>query len=178
MTISHDAHERSNLLKDVPQELSTELHAIEDMLTLLPEVLKKVTAHFITELDKGLSKKGGNIPMIPGWVMDFPTGKEKGDYLAIDLGGTNLRVVLVKLDGNRSFQTIQSKYALPLDMRTSTADELFGFIAKCLKESNKNSMTAVPNHYHWDSRSLTLPRNILLTLVFYKDGPKGLISTE
>lgn len=133
MTVCQEAHERADLLKDIPQKLSSELHAIEDMLTLLPELLKKVTAHFITELDKGLSKAGGNIPMIPGWVMDFPTGKEKGDYLAIDLGGTNLRVVLVKLDGNRSFQTIQSKYALPLDMRTSTADQLFGFIAKCLK---------------------------------------------
>lgn len=134
MTTCHDVHERANLTKDIPGDLSNELHAIEDMLTLLPELLRKITAHFITELDKGLSKKGGNIPMIPGWVMDFPTGEEKGDYLAIDLGGTNLRVVLVKLDGKRAFETIQSKYALPLDIRTSTADQLFDFIAKCLKE--------------------------------------------
>lgn len=134
MSASHDVHERADLCKDIPDNLAKELHAIEDILTLLPKKLKEVTDHFITELDKGLSKKGGNIPMIPGWVMDFPTGKEKGDYLAIDLGGTNLRVVLVKLDGNRSFETIQSKFELPQGMRTSTADELFDFIAKCLKK--------------------------------------------
>lgn len=72
--------------------------------------------------------------MIPGWVMDCPTGDEKGDYLAIDLGGTNLRVVLVKLGGDKTFDTTQSKYALPASMRTGSADELFDFIANCLKK--------------------------------------------
>ena len=96
--------------------------------------MRAIVKHFISELDRGLSKAGGNIPMIPGWVMDFPTGKETGSYLAIDLGGTNLRVVLVKLGGNRDFDTTQSKFALPAHMRTATLDELWDFIAKCLKE--------------------------------------------
>lgn len=125
---------RKGTFTDVPQELLTELKNLEELLTITPETLIKITDHFITELDKGLSKKGGNIPMIPGWVLDFPTGKETGDYLAIDLGGTNLRVVLVKLGGNRDFDTTQSKFALPKHMRTATSDELFDFIAECLKK--------------------------------------------
>lgn len=73
--------------------------------------------------------------MIPGWVMEFPTGKESGDYLAIDLGGTNLRVVLVKLSGNHTFDTTQSKYKLPHDMRTTQhQEELWSFIADCLRD--------------------------------------------
>ena len=72
--------------------------------------------------------------MIPTWVLDFPTGSETGDYLAIDLGGTNLRVVLVKLLGNSKFDTTQSKYALPKHMRTASAEELWGFIAECLQK--------------------------------------------
>lgn len=125
---------RKGTFTDVPQALLDEIKHIEDVLTVTPETLQKITKHFITELDKGLSKKGGNIPMIPGWVLDFPTGNETGDYLAIDLGGTNLRVVLVKLLGNHQFDTTQSKYALPKSMRTASCDELWDFIADCLKK--------------------------------------------
>ena len=72
--------------------------------------------------------------MIPGWVLDFPTGNETGDYLAIDLGGTNLRVVLVKLMGNHKFDTTQSKFALPKHLRTGTSEQLWSFIAECLQK--------------------------------------------
>lgn len=125
---------RKGTFTDVPQVLLDEVKSLETLLTVSSETLQKITDHFVTELDKGLSKKGGNIPMIPGWVLDFPTGQETGDYLAIDLGGTNLRVVLVTLKGNHKFQTVQSKYALAKHMRTALADELWGFIADCLKK--------------------------------------------
>lgn len=88
---------RKGSLHDVPEALLKELEQLESVFNVSAETLRKITDHFVLELEKGLSKKGGNIPMIPGWVLDFPTGKETGDYLAIDLGGTNLRVVLVKL---------------------------------------------------------------------------------
>lgn len=125
---------RKGTFTDVPEALLNEIHQYEEILTLSTEKLRAITAHFITELNKGLSKTGGNIPMIPGWVLDFPTGQETGDYLAIDLGGTNLRVVLVKLLGDHKFDTTQSKFALPKHLRTGTADELWDFIAKCLEK--------------------------------------------
>ncbi|ONH65154.1 Hexokinase [Cyberlindnera fabianii] len=121
-----------------PQILST-IEKLEDLLTPTPETLKKITDHFIGELEKGLSKQGGNIPMIPGWVFDFPTGDETGDYLAIDLGGTNLRVVLVHLLGNSKFETSQHKYALPDNIRTAKADDLWEFIASSLEKFVKEN---------------------------------------
>lgn len=36
-------------------------------------------------------------------------GKEQGRFLALDLGGTNLRVVLVTLEGEGKFKTVSSK---------------------------------------------------------------------
>ncbi|ODV94583.1 hypothetical protein PACTADRAFT_50461 [Pachysolen tannophilus NRRL Y-2460] len=123
---------RKGSMADVPRSLLDQIKQIETLFTVKPEKLISISDHFVKELDKGLSKQGGNIPMIPGWVLDYPTGEEKGDYLAIDLGGTNLRVVLVKLGGDRTFDTTQSKYSLPSSMRTGTADELFSFIADCL----------------------------------------------
>lgn len=125
---------RKGTFTNVPEALLEEIHQYEEILTLPTEKLQEITAHFITELDKGLSKAGGNIPMIPGWVLNFPTGQETGDYLAIDLGGTNLRVVLVKLLGDHKFDTTQSKFALPKQLRTGSADELWDFIAQCLQK--------------------------------------------
>ncbi|CCF60361.1 hypothetical protein KAFR_0J02970 [Kazachstania africana CBS 2517] len=125
---------RKGSMADVPQNLLDEIHELENLFSVSNEKLQEITKHFITELDKGLSKKGGNIPMIPGWVMEYPTGTESGDFLAIDLGGTNLRVVLIKLGGDRTFDSTQSKYKIPEEMRTSqNRDDIFGFIAESLK---------------------------------------------
>lgn len=107
---------------------------MEDLFTVSGETLSKISDHFVSELTKGLSKAGGNIPMIPGWVLDYPTGQETGNYLAIDLGGTNLRVVLVSLLGNHKFDTTQSKFPLPKNMRTATSEELWTFIADSLSK--------------------------------------------
>ncbi|QLG74631.1 hypothetical protein HG535_0G05140 [Zygotorulaspora mrakii] len=124
---------RKGSMADIPKDLMEQIHGLEVIFGVQPEKLRAVVKHFITELNKGLSKKGGNIPMIPGWVMEYPTGKESGDYLAIDLGGTNLRVVLIKLGGDRTFDATQSKYKLPDAMRTTqNHEELWGFIAECL----------------------------------------------
>jgi hexokinase len=52
--------------------------------------------------------------MNPTWVMAFPTGYETGTFLALDMGGTNLRaceIVLTELES--AFDITQSKYTLP-----------------------------------------------------------------
>jgi hexokinase len=50
--------------------------------------------------------------MLPTFVFGWPTGKEKGSYLAVDLGGTNLRVCHVELEGEGRFEVTQTKYRL------------------------------------------------------------------
>lgn len=55
----------------------------------------------------------------------------KGLYLAVDLGGTNFRVCSVKLNGDSTFNIVQSKVAIPRPiMEAKTASELFAFLAK------------------------------------------------
>lgn len=50
--------------------------------------------------------------MLPTFVFGWPTGQEKGSYLAVDLGGTNLRVCHVELEGDGKFEVTQTKYRL------------------------------------------------------------------
>lgn len=59
------------------------------------------------------------------------------------MGGTNLRVVEVELLGNRNFDVIQSKYRMPPEMKTGSSEQLWDYIADCLKsfvEENHESV--------------------------------------
>lgn len=73
--------------------------------------------------------------MNPTWVMDFPDGYETGTYLALDMGGTNLRVCEITLTDNKSeFDIVQSKYRMPEELKTGHSDELWEYIADCLQQ--------------------------------------------
>lgn len=68
------------------------------------------------------------------WVYGLPTGHEKGDFLTLDLGGTNLRVCHVRLNGKGTDRDIdQDKYELPDDIKTSDAETLWNFVADALE---------------------------------------------
>ena len=72
--------------------------------------------------------------MNPTWCMGYPTGDEQGTFLALDMGGTNLRVCEITLTEEKSeFDIIQSKYKMPEELKTGSADELWEYIADCLK---------------------------------------------
>lgn len=52
---------RPETLADIPDERIQFLAQYEDWFTVETRELKKITEHFVKELDKGLSKEGGNI---------------------------------------------------------------------------------------------------------------------
>jgi len=77
--------------------------------------------------------------MIPTYVFGWPTGREVGEFLALDLGGTNLRVCLVTLSGDGKFEITQSKYRLTEEQKQEDGQKLFDFCVECIKtfiESN------------------------------------------
>ncbi|KAK3354316.1 hexokinase [Neurospora tetraspora] len=122
-------------LDNIPKDLRKEIEHLERLFTVDGAKLKEVTNHFVNELEKGLSVQGGSIPMNPTWVMSFPDGNETGTYLALDMGGTNLRVCQVTLTETKSeFDIIQSKYRMPEELKTGDAEELWEYIADCLMQ--------------------------------------------
>jgi hexokinase len=67
-------------------------------------------------------------------VTNVPNGKETGTFLAMDLGGTNVRACSVELMGDGTFNMIQSKAVVPAALQTAkTSAELFGFLADHLQ---------------------------------------------
>ncbi len=127
-------------------EVRTRVEDIEKQFSVSEEFLKKAVSFFIECADKGLKVRNDPeaLLMIPTFVTSIPTGKEKGVLLAIDLGGTNFRVVSVALNGDHTFDLVQAKNPIPVDLMKGTSDELFRWMAEKIqdfvKENHSNAV--------------------------------------
>lgn len=68
--------------------------------------------------------------MLPSHITTLPSGRERGQYLAVDLGGTNMRVALVRLENNEATVEKLDKWTIPETVKTGTAREFFDWIAE------------------------------------------------
>lgn len=119
----------------VSEVTSKEIERLQGEFWIPTERLHVIIEYFIKELERGAVDGTDplGIPMNAAWVLDYPTGEEKGDYLALDFGGTNLRVVMVHLLGGGKIETDQAFYKLPDAIRvTQDRNVLFDFMSECL----------------------------------------------
>ncbi|KAG6897383.1 hypothetical protein C0992_002045 [Termitomyces sp. T32_za158] len=130
-------HTRTQDEEDLPhatkKTMADHLRKYESIFTLTPQRMRMIVEAFKETLELGLEKPKQVVPMIPTYVFGFPTGKEIGDYLAVDLGGTNLRVCLVSVQGEGKFEITQTKYRLTEEQKHDDGQQLFDFCAECLK---------------------------------------------
>ncbi|XP_055149251.1 hexokinase-4 isoform X4 [Symphalangus syndactylus] len=108
---------------------------------LQEEDLKKVMRRMQKEMDRGLrleTHEEASVKMLPTYVRSTPEGSEVGDFLSLDLGGTNFRVMLVKVgegeEGQWSVKTKHQMYSIPEDAMTGTAVMLFDYISECISD--------------------------------------------
>ncbi|KAB2023242.1 hypothetical protein E1A91_D06G004900v1 [Gossypium mustelinum] len=106
----------------------------QDCATPLP-VLRNVAASMSDDIRAGLAVDGGSdLKMILSYVDSLPTGDEKGLFYALDLGGTNFRVLRVELGGKdkRVIAIESDQVSIPQELMSATSEELFDFIASAL----------------------------------------------
>uniref|UniRef100_A0A7N6BA61 Phosphotransferase n=1 Tax=Anabas testudineus TaxID=64144 RepID=A0A7N6BA61_ANATE len=85
------------------------------------EDLKEIKNRMQCEMNRGLrveTHEEASVKMLPTYVCSTPEGSEVGDFLALDLGGTNFRVMLVKVGEDED----------------CTAEMLFDYIAECMSD--------------------------------------------
>ncbi|XP_076845213.1 hexokinase-4 isoform X2 [Brachyhypopomus gauderio] len=139
------------------------------------------------EMDRGLrleTHEGASVKMLPTYVRSTPEGSEVGDFLALDLGGTNFRVMLVKVgeDEERGWkvETKHRMYSIPEDAMTGTAEMLFDYIAECIsdfldKHGIKHKKLPLGFTFSFPVRHEDLDKGILLnwTKGFKASGAEG-----
>ncbi|GAA0155739.1 kinase [Lithospermum erythrorhizon] len=109
------------ILKEFEEKCATpqsRLHQVADAMTV--------------EMHAGLaSENGSKLKMLISYVDNLPTGDEDGVYYALDLGGTNFRVLRVQLGGKEKGIEHQefAEASIPADLMVGSAEGLFDFIA-------------------------------------------------
>ncbi|XP_071401243.1 hexokinase HKDC1 [Centroberyx affinis] len=124
----------------VAQRLASQRRQVDETFLsfrLSQEQLRLVKARMRAGLEAGLKSNGPSpIKMLPSYVYRTPDGTEHGKYLALDLGGTNFRVLLVKIRSglSRSVRLYNKIYTIPLEIMQGTGEELFDHIVQCISD--------------------------------------------
>ncbi|KAG9320010.1 hypothetical protein KVV02_003115 [Mortierella alpina] len=111
---------------------SSTFQDIVSEFVLSKEQVQKIIDGLTDELVEGLSTTDPkNITQQPSFITRLPTGKETGLYLAIDMGGTNLRTAAVHLLGDGQVGVTMEKHEITHELKTGTGEAMFDWIADC-----------------------------------------------
>ncbi|XP_073507467.1 hexokinase-3 [Phyllobates terribilis] len=131
----------------VAQRLADQRQLIDKILEpfiMTQAKLKGIQKRMRNEMEIGLQKwtqPEAIVKMLPTFVRATPNGTERGEFLALDLGGTNFRVLYthvgVKNDGG--VQMKSKTFALPTEKIQGTGEELFDHIVNCITEFQKEN---------------------------------------
>jgi len=81
------------------REKLAELARLEQLFDLDVTDLRRIVEAFLQEMNNGLKGLPSSLKMLLTYIGNA-TGREKGVYLGLDLGGSNFRVLMVILPGN------------------------------------------------------------------------------
>ncbi|KAJ1263720.1 hypothetical protein BS78_09G207600 [Paspalum vaginatum] len=108
---------------------------VERSLATPTALLRSIADAMVTEMERGLRGDiHAQLKMLISYVDNLPTGDEHGLFYALDLGGTNFRVLRVQL-GGREKRVVKQQYeevSIPPHLMVGTSMELFDFIAAAL----------------------------------------------
>lgn len=110
---------------------------------------------------EGLARDGTSLLQVPSYVTKLPDGSEKGTCLAIDLGGTNLRVSSVELRGDSTYSVAKTKAAIPASLMAAPSyKDLFRFVAEHVEEFLLGGQPEGVEQWQWPERIIEW-RNLL-----------------
>lgn len=118
-----------------------QVQLVEREFNLSTASCRSIMDRMTLEMQKGLGKATNDkakIKMIPSYVTSLPDGSERGNFLALDLGGTNFRVLSVEIgdpiDGEPNIQMDSQIYKMPEAVITGDGEKLFDHIAYCMSD--------------------------------------------
>ncbi|XP_071392654.1 hexokinase-2-like, partial [Centroberyx affinis] len=123
----------------VPPDTLSKVEECLQPFRLSVEQLQDVSSRLRKDFIRGLGKHTHHrapVKMLPTFVRATPDGTEKGDYLALDLGGTNFRVLHVRVveEQQKVLKMDSQICAIPQEIMLGPGEQLFDHIAACLSE--------------------------------------------
>ena len=115
------------------------LDSLRAQFIVAPRRLREMCSFMLHEMTIGLRPTQDGVPastlrMLPSYVYKRDAGNANGIYYALDLGGTNFRVIRMLVRGGRMVQSLSEKFTIPKSEMSGDADSLFGFIARSVRQ--------------------------------------------
>jgi hexokinase len=153
--------------------------------TVSKEELNTIAANFRQDLKIGLKNPDdSSLRMLKSYV-GLPTGKETGEYLAMDFGGTNVRILKIRLDGDGKYEIVK-KVGKPLRVEGeydyigvgSKAKDMFDLFAGLIDEAidgDHETKYLLGHTFSFPSKQTNLynARLIIWTKEFATEGVEG-----
>lgn len=114
-----------------------EIDLLTRCLILADDQLQQIQSLLMNSFNDGLKRETNPVApvkMFPTFVREVPDEKNKyveGKFLALDLGGTNFRVLLIELVGDELHHETEI-YTIADELRNGTGEKLFDYIAECI----------------------------------------------
>jgi hypothetical protein len=132
--------------------LRDEVRNILRPFQLTEDQLRRVMANLNTEMTNGLKSDEtikNDLAMFPTYVHYGPSGQESGEYLVVDLGGSNFRVSHVLIEGRNRMRLNNKIFLIPHSLLLGEGEKLFDYIAECLQrfiDDNKLAILKAANY--------------------------------
>nr|XP_012152917.1 PREDICTED: intraflagellar transport protein 88 homolog isoform X9 [Megachile rotundata] len=156
METASDVNERTKIQEPIEMVVPTE-HALHEAIQVSPLLLsddvkqqkieqelaqmkfsaatvRQIQEVFLSEMNKGIHLEPSSLQMENTYVPELLDGTEEGLYLALDLGGTNFRVLLLELAHGTPIREEVKKYHISSDLRVGSGIRLFDYLAECVSD--------------------------------------------
>ncbi|NWW30178.1 HXK3 protein, partial [Panurus biarmicus] len=150
--------------------LRREVDEVLGPLRLSRADLEEVQALMREEMERGLCKETNataSVRMLPTYVSHTPDGTERGNFLALDLGGTNFRVLVVHVT-EEGINMASEIYVIPAIIMQGTGEALFDHIIDCIidfqmKQNLVTDMLPLGFTFSFPCKQMGLDKALLLT---------------
>lgn len=175
--------QRTDLHTDYTGLITEQVEKHMQQYVLSPETYRKMCHVLENEMNKGLGKNTNAlavVKMFPTYVRALPDGTEKGHFLALDLGGTNFRVLLITLKGSE-VEMKNKIFPISQDLMLGPGTKLFDHIVNCIaifmEENNLKKKSKLPLGFTFSfpckQEGLNIGRLVTWTKGFKCSGVEG-----
>ncbi|GFS05393.1 phosphotransferase [Elysia marginata] len=128
----------NRLKAELDKDIRDKLDAVLEPIVLTNDAVEKIMAIFSKHMDLANSpdenhRKKSDLLMGNSFIRELLDGSEQGDFLGLDLGGTNFRVVRVSFKDGKAETTTQY-YTLLESVLCGPVAGVFDFIAESLAD--------------------------------------------
>lgn len=126
-------------------QIENVIEEVRDMFEVSTSELEKIASGMMDAMAEGLKKDGQALKMLPTYVDKMKVHATGQQVLALDMGGTNLRIMRIQLNpGGQAVVLSSTKHAIPNALMIGTGTALFDFIATSVVEAVGDTADGMP----------------------------------